>query len=289
MSAVMKATRGLHAHEHAAFIAAIESALRIETPAQFLQWTRGELQALFPHESLICGVGQINKDGIQIRHLLSRNFPVEYVRELAQPDGDVTSPIMAQWCRERKPQLFESERVKLESTPAWLALFNQYLLHNVAAHGLRDQNSNTASYFSFSRIPGKLTLHHAHLLELLVPPMHGALIRVLANSPPIQKKITPTRQLISVREQEVLQWLREGKTNWEIAQILQLSEKTVKNHVHHILVKLRVNNRAQAVAKAICMNMIRAKMALVTGAVYGLIAQIQTLSEMDALSMLAGL
>ncbi|GBL46867.1 hypothetical protein SFMTTN_2693 [Sulfuriferula multivorans] len=289
MSAVMKATPGLRAHEHAAFIAAIESALRIETPAQFLHWTGGELQALFPHQSLICGVGQINKDGIQIRHLLSRNFPVEYVRELARPDGDVSSPIMAKWCRERKPQLFESDRVKLKTVPAWIALFNQHHLQNVAAHGLRDQNSNAASYFSFSRIPGKLTPHHAHLLDLLVPPMHGALIRVLANNPPVAQKITPIRQLISAREQEVLQWLREGKTNWEIAQILQLSETTVKNHVHHILVKLRVNNRAQAVAKAISTKMIRAKMTLVMGILYGLAAQAQTFSETDALLMLAGL
>lgn len=286
---VLNATPGLHAHEHAAFIATIESALRIETPAQFLQWTRGELQALFPHEILICGVGRINKDGIQIRHLLSRNFPVEYVRGLARPDGGVTSPIMEKWCREGKPQLFEPEGIKIETTPAWLALFHRYHLHNIAAHSLRDQHGNAASYFSFSRIPGKLTSHHAHLLELLVPPMHGALIRVLANSQPVRQKVTPVRLVISVREQEVLQWLREGKTNWEIAQILQLSEKTVKNHVHHILVKLRVNNRAQAVAKAISMKMIRVKMSLVIGALYGLVAQVQTLSETEALLMLAGL
>lgn len=289
MTAVMNEIHGLHVHEHAAFITIIESLLRIETQAQFLEWTQGELQALFPHQSLICGVGQINKDGIQIRHLLSRNFPVDYVRELARPDGEVTSPIMTQWCRERKPQLFEPEGTKLEITPAWLALFNQYHLHNIAAHGLRDQNSNAASYFSFSRIPGKLTSHHAHLLALLVPPMHGALIRALANSPPIRQKITPTRQLISVREQDVLQWLREGKTNWEIAQILQLSEMTVKNHVQHILVKLRVNNRAQAVAKAISMKVIRAKMSLVIGVLYGLAAQVQSLSETETLLMLAGL
>ena len=289
MAAVMNETHGLHVHEHAAFIIIIESALRIETKAQFLEWTQAELQALFPHESLICGVGQINKDGIQIRHLLSRNFPIEYVRELARPDGDVSSPIMAKWCRERKPQLFESDRVKLETIPAWIALFNQHHLQNVAAHGLRDQSSNAASYFSFSRIPGKLTPHHAHLLELLVPPMHGALIRVLANNPSVRQKTAATAPIISVREQEVLLWLREGKTNWEIAQILKLSEMTVKNHVHNILVKLRVNNRTQAVTKAISTKMIRANTTLVIGVLYGLAAQVQMLSETDALLMLTRL
>ncbi|MEQ1593227.1 MAG: XrtB/PEP-CTERM-associated transcriptional regulator EpsA [Thiobacillaceae bacterium] len=260
MSTVINATRGLLEHEHAAFITTIESALKIDTTEQYLQWTQKELQVLFPHESLICGVGEIDKNGMHIRHMLSSGFPVDYVRGLARPDGGVTSPVMAKWCREHKPQLFEPEDTKLETTPAWLAQFYRFRLHNIAAHGLRDQHGNAASYFSFSRIPGTLTPHHAHLLELLVPPMHGALIRVLANKQAVQPKAATVRPVISVREQEVLHWLREGKTNWEIAQILGLSEKTVKNHVQHIMVKLRVNNRTQAVAKAISIKLIRARM-----------------------------
>lgn len=250
----------MHAREHAAFIVTIESALKIDTTEQFLQWTQEELQALFPHESLICGVGEINKNGMHIRHILSRGFPVDYVRGLARSDGGVTSPVMAKWCREHKPQLFEPEDTKIETTPAWLAQFHRYDLRNIAAHGQRDQHGNAVSYFSFSRIPGKLTSSHAHLLELLLPPMHGALVRVLANKQAAQLKVATVRPVISMREQEVLHWLREGKTNWEIAQILGLSEKTVKNHVQHIMVKLRVNNRTQAVAKAISIKLMRARM-----------------------------
>ena len=47
------------------------------------------------------------------------------------------------------------------------------------------------------------------------------------------------------------QWLGTGKTNWEIAQVLRISEHTVKNHVQRILIKLKVNSRAQAVAKGL--------------------------------------
>jgi DNA-binding CsgD family transcriptional regulator len=53
---------------------------------------------------------------------------------------------------------------------------------------------------------------------------------------------------LTPREQEVWQWLCLGKTNWEIAQVLHLSESTIKNHVQRILNKLNVNTRAQAVA-----------------------------------------
>jgi len=56
---------------------------------------------------------------------------------------------------------------------------------------------------------------------------------------------------LSIREKEVLDWLKEGKTSWEISAILQISERTVNFHVTNILRKLHVVNRAQAVAVAI--------------------------------------
>jgi LuxR family maltose regulon positive regulatory protein len=55
---------------------------------------------------------------------------------------------------------------------------------------------------------------------------------------------------ITSREMEVLRYLTKGFTNQEIAQMLVLSEGTVKFHVHHILDKLQVKNRTQAIAKA---------------------------------------
>ena len=52
---------------------------------------------------------------------------------------------------------------------------------------------------------------------------------------------------LSERELEVMQWVRLGKTNSEIAMILNLSTFTVKNHMRRIYKKLDVMNRAQAV------------------------------------------
>ncbi|GAA0927844.1 response regulator transcription factor [Virgisporangium ochraceum] len=52
------------------------------------------------------------------------------------------------------------------------------------------------------------------------------------------------------REREVLDLLAAGRNNHQIAGRLVLSEKTVRNHVSSILFKLRVGDRAAAVAKA---------------------------------------
>ena len=46
-----------------------------------------------------------------------------------------------------------------------------------------------------------------------------------------------------------LNWVSEGRTNSEIAEILTISSFTVKNHVQRILKKLDAANRAEAVAK----------------------------------------
>lgn len=56
--------------------------------------------------------------------------------------------------------------------------------------------------------------------------------------------------LLSHRELTVLHWMKEGKTNWEIARILGVSERTVRFHVGSIFEKLDVTSRTQAVARA---------------------------------------
>jgi len=55
---------------------------------------------------------------------------------------------------------------------------------------------------------------------------------------------------LSPREMTVLLWMKEGKTNWEIAQIVGVTERTVRFHVEGIYMKLDVSSRTQAVAVA---------------------------------------
>jgi DNA-binding NarL/FixJ family response regulator len=55
---------------------------------------------------------------------------------------------------------------------------------------------------------------------------------------------------LSPREREILGLLAEGRTQGQIATDLVISSKTVATHIQHILSKLGVNTRAQAVAMA---------------------------------------
>jgi DNA-binding CsgD family transcriptional regulator len=52
---------------------------------------------------------------------------------------------------------------------------------------------------------------------------------------------------LTCQELECLRWCKEGKTNWEIGEILSISEKTVEFHLANAMRKLGANNRITAV------------------------------------------
>jgi DNA-binding response OmpR family regulator len=56
---------------------------------------------------------------------------------------------------------------------------------------------------------------------------------------------------LTVREAEVLLWISRGKSNREIGEILNISPRTVNKHLEQIFVKLGVENRASAAARAV--------------------------------------
>jgi DNA-binding CsgD family transcriptional regulator len=64
---------------------------------------------------------------------------------------------------------------------------------------------------------------------------------------------TTLRQKLAVteREAEVLLWIARGKSNRDIAEILELSPRTVNKHLEQIYAKLGVENRASAAALAV--------------------------------------
>jgi LuxR family quorum sensing-dependent transcriptional regulator len=64
------------------------------------------------------------------------------------------------------------------------------------------------------------------------------------------------RVKLSPRQRECLQWVRAGKSDWEIGEILSISEHTVKDHIEKAREKLGVKTRNQAVLAAIQQKLI---------------------------------
>jgi len=77
--------------------------------------------------------------------------------------------------------------------------------------------------------------------------MMARIIEEFAQSIPSNNSSPSPLVSLTAREIEVLQELAGGITNQEIANRLFISENTVKNHVHNILDKLKLNNRREAI------------------------------------------
>ena len=89
-----------------------------------------------------------------------------------------------------------------------------------------------------------------HILWL-VQAVHLSMIRVIA--PKLQPEIAVQ---LSCREVEVLRWTGEGKTSGEIANILNITERTVNFHISKAMAKLNAVNKTAAVLQAAMLGLL---------------------------------
>jgi DNA-binding NarL/FixJ family response regulator len=82
---------------------------------------------------------------------------------------------------------------------------------------------------------------------LLAPAVTRRVIERFAALPPGRPELAAQMAELTPREREVLRLLARGRTNSEIAEDLVISEGTVKTHVAHVLAKLGLRDRVQAV------------------------------------------
>lgn len=78
-------------------------------------------------------------------------------------------------------------------------------------------------------------------------------------SPGVERQIAQgaVHQPLTARETEVARLLARGLTNREIANVFQISESTVKNHVNHLMMKLEVADRTEAVSFCLARGIVR--------------------------------
>lgn len=99
---------------------------------------------------------------------------------------------------------------------------------------------------SFDRVAGLLVGGDDYLVKPFAPDELLARVRRLVARAPARR----TEALLTVRERQVLALLARGLRQSDIATELVISPKTVGTHVEHILKKLGVRSRTQAVALA---------------------------------------
>jgi DNA-binding NarL/FixJ family response regulator len=86
---------------------------------------------------------------------------------------------------------------------------------------------------------------------LLAPSITRRVIEEFVSRPPgTARALPPELEELTPRETEVLTLMARGQSNAEIAEELVVSETTVKTHVAHVLTKLGLRDRVQAVVFA---------------------------------------
>ncbi|MCE5182260.1 MAG: LuxR family transcriptional regulator [Betaproteobacteria bacterium] len=94
--------------------------------------------------------------------------------------------------------------------------------------------------------------HSAGMMYVLSSYLHEA-IRQLVYIPELIQVAPPQ---LTPREIECLAWWVSGKTAWEIAHILNLSERTARFHLNNLKTKLGACNKSQAIARAVKLRLV---------------------------------
>lgn len=227
----------------------IEESLKVSSQSQFYSWAQGALQGLLPHEILLCLYGDLPSSRFNCRTFSAFADDQKVVKRLTSASDGMLSSIVECWLRAgRKPLILASGKAdaRLERVASNLHSIG---CGHAMAHGARDISDRESSFFIFLRMAQAPDTRESYLVELVMPHLHMTLCRTLQMENRSGSRKAADIGVLSDREEEVMRWVGQGKTNQEIGILLAISPLTVKNHVQKILRKLRVSNRAQAVYK----------------------------------------
>ena len=256
------------APEHSeSLLRVIEAAAEVRRRYQFFLWTQADVQRLLPHKLAICGAYDRARRDLAIEALYSVPLSAELLESINHVQSPLVQQVLMLWVAGRQQPVVVDLLRQLAHDGAAQRLvqlgYQRLLVHAVCRPG---RPTELESFFIFGSPDTQPTEADARTLALLMPYLHATYLRVHS----IEREMSPSttapmpvmnlprtaRAAITEREREILCWVRDGKSNQEIGEALQISALTVKNHVQKILRKLGAANRAQAVAKALSMNLL---------------------------------
>ena len=230
----------------------IQSAISCTTEMDF-KALFPRIQELFPFDFVTAVSGHHDgRLGAVPGYCLNVNFPDEWLREYMSRSYFQVDAILKENYSTYEVQFWPVGRKKLQRLQEITSLGMDFGMRECYTHGSRPAASEkNGSMFCFASNSIEKSNRTETILRYVVPHLHMAFATISAAVLP--DAVTP---LLSAREMEVLDWLKQGKSSWDISVILDISERTVNFHVYNIMRKLGATNRPQAVAVAARLGLI---------------------------------
>ncbi|MDA8170044.1 MAG: autoinducer binding domain-containing protein [Nitrospiraceae bacterium] len=203
-----------------------------------------KLKNIIPFEYAICGFANTEKDKLVSYNIINVNYPQEWLRVYEQKGYPYIDPVVRENFTTFNLQYWKDTYKKYNPPRNFLMEAEDFNLKSGYTNGTRNRNGTRDSIFTIAGRSLERREYYEIVLDTLTPHFHNAMARILRKSAKAKLHITH-------REKEVLNWLKEGKSSWDISIILNISENTVNFHIKNIMEKLDATNRAQAVAAAI--------------------------------------
>lgn len=243
------------------FLQLIARSLQIRRHYELFQLVQGEMQDFIPHRILISAWGDF--DGAELKIDVISAIPgVRSNRPAGCDLQQLLSALYVRWrAQDRQPLLLHNTLSELlAESNCNCAVHNA--LHGMTAalvHGNHNARDGSDSLY-FALHTGRIAKSDVSierfrfLADLIVPQLDTAFRKVAAmkRSGEAGTRAALRRNGLSVREEQIIDWVAKGRTNGEISGILSISEFTVKNHMRRIMKKLCASNRTEAVAKFRC-------------------------------------
>jgi DNA-binding CsgD family transcriptional regulator len=198
---------------------------------------------LIPHQYSGCGSFNIQKCAVQVGY---SNYGEEHTH-LYATQGFVTDPAIQLLQQTKLGTVSSEDSPDLVVPKIVTSLKLDSGIKTCLSVGVRGVFGR-CTYYSFSNFDQKLLWKLRSTMRILAPHFHMAYMR--ATIPTEENEPASARQALTPREDEIMRWVAEGKTNWEISIILHVSLNTIKFHLKNVYEKLGgVENRWAAVAQ----------------------------------------
>ena len=183
-------------------------------------------------------------------NVLNLSYPEEWLQLYQQKKFWNIDPVCKENFTHFGVQFWNNAYKKWGCPHEFMAAAQDFNLSNGYACGMRLFGGIQGGIFS---IAGNFDDHprNRFILNTLSPHLNQALSSIL-----LKTNAGPSTSDLSTREKEVLNWIKQGKSTWDISVILNISERTIKFHVNNIMLKLDASNRSHAVALAMSAGLI---------------------------------